>query len=271
MSQNKENRKISWENIGFITVSSLAMLIWLPWYLFFYEDKSITLIVISFLYFIISGLSISAGYHRYFCHRSFEASKVLKFVFLAVGASVWQGPLANWMSEHKLHHMHPETDKDPYPIKHGFWWAYLGWLFYRKKPILIPEVTNDPWIMFQYRHYKIIAFTLSFGLGILLGYLFGKWWEGLLLIGFVRTYYVQHTTFLINSWGHSWGYQINDKHTAHNDHFLAFLSMGEGYHNNHHTYPQYYTTQIKSNEFDFTKYFILFCEKTGLASKLKKK
>lgn len=268
---NNNERQISWGNIAFIALSSIGVFVWFPWYLFAYDNKSWSLIIFSFLYFIISGLSISAGYHRYYCHRSFEASKLLQLIFLGIGGSVWQGPLANWMSEHKLHHMHPETDQDPYPIKHGFWWAYLGWLFYRKKPVLIPEVLNDPWIMFQYKYYKTIATTLSFGVGALAGWYFGQWWEGVLLIGVVRTFYVQHTTFLINSWGHSWGYQINPKHTAHNDHLLAFLSMGEGYHNNHHSYPQYYTTQINSKEFDFTKYFILMCNKIGLASKLKVK
>lgn len=265
------SRSISWGNITFIVLSSLGMFIWLPWYLISYHDKSISLIIVSFLYFIISGLSISAGYHRYFCHKSFDASPLLKFVFLSVGASVWQGPLANWQSEHKLHHMFPETDQDPYPIKHGFWWAYLGWLFFRKSPVLIPEVTSDSWIMFQYKYYKTIAFSLSFGVGALLGWMLGQWWEGVLLIGIVRTFYVQHTTFLINSWGHSHGYQINTKHGAKNDHLLAFLSMGEGYHNNHHSYPQYFSTQMKPNEFDFTKYFVIICEKIGLARKLKVK
>lgn len=137
---NSDDRQVSYTNILFIAISTLAVFIWFPWYVFFYEDKSWTLIGASFLYFLISGFSISAGYHRHYCHRSFEASPFLKFIFLTVGGSVWQGPLANWMSEHKLHHMYPESDKDPYPIKHGFWWAYLGWLFYRKQPELIPEV-----------------------------------------------------------------------------------------------------------------------------------
>lgn len=127
--------------------------------------------------------------------------------------------------------------------------------------------------MWQYRNYKLIAFLLSFGIGTVMGAFLGQWWEGLLLVGFVRTFYVQHTTFLINSWGHLWGYQDSQSknQSAKNDHILAFMSLGEGYHNNHHNNPQIYTTQMKPREFDCTKYFILLCEKLGLASKLKVK
>lgn len=268
-SLKKENRFWAWGNIWFVVLSSIGTLIWFPYYLVNYENKSGLLLLVSLIYLIFSIFSISAGYHRYYSHKSFEASKLLQWFFICVGASVWQGPLANWMSEHKLHHAYPESEKDPYPIKHGFWWAYLGWIFYRKQPLLIPEVVSDPLIMWQFKYYKPIAFLFSFGLGALLGFWLGTWWEGVLLIGIVRTFYVQHATFLINTWGHSWGYSINDSLTAKNHHLLAWLTLGEGYHNNHHAKPQYFTTSFKPYEFDGTKYFILACEKLQLASKLK--
>lgn len=237
---DKNQRFISWGNILFVILSTIGMITIFPWYLIQFHEKSLTLIIISIIYSLISGLSISAGYHRYYCHKSFEASKLLQLIFLTTGGAVWQGPLANWISEHKLHHMYPEGNLDPYPIKHGFWWAYLGWLFYRKPPILIPEVLNNPLIMWQYKYYKSIAFLFSFGLGAILGYIFGHWWEGALLIGLVRSFYFQHVTFLINTWGHLWGNQNSSTNsTARNHHLLAFLTLGEGYHNNHHVHPQY--------------------------------
>lgn len=265
-------RKLSWTTIGFVVFTSVVSIIAGPWYFFSYQDKSLPLLIFAGIYFILSGLSISAGYHRYFCHRSYTASPLLRWFFILVGASVWQGSLATWMSDHRLHHQDQEGDTDPYPIKYGFAWAYLGWLFWRKYPSIPADIQVQKDIMWQHRNYKIVSFLGSFGLGLLAGLMLGRWWEGLLLIGFIRTTYWHHVTFLINSWGHSHGYTLNNNgHTyAKNDYLLALITFGEGFHNNHHNRPQYFSTQMKPGEFDFTKYFILMCEKFKLAKGLKK-
>jgi len=179
---------------------------------------------------------ITAGYHRYFAHRAYKTSRWFQFVLAVGGATAAQkGPLW-WAGNHRLHHRYVDTDRDAHtPIK-GFWWAHLGWILsdaHDETPTeSIEDFAKYPELRFLNRHDWIPVWTL----GALTWWFAG--WSGF-LIGFVlSTVLLWHCTFMVNSVVHMVGtrrYATND--TSRNNLPVALLTLGEGWHNNHHYYP----------------------------------
>lgn len=228
--------------------------------------------------FCYCGMSITAGYHRLWSHKTYEAHWSIRFVYALGGAFSFQNSILHWSSDHRIHHKHVDkNDKDPYSAKMGFWYSHIGWMcrdyhahaYHDYKNVR--DLQKDPIVMWQHKYYTLLAFIMNLGVPILFGLWHGDIINSLLLAGFLRLVISQHTTFFINSLAHIWGKQTyTDKNTARDNGILALLTFGEGYHNYHHIFENDYRNGIKWWDFDPTKWLIKSCYYLGLAKKLRK-
>lgn len=178
---------------------------------------------------------ITAGYHRYFAHRSYKLGRIPQFLMAFGGTTAAQkGPLW-WAGHHRDHHRYSDTDQDIHSPLRGFWWSHLGWILCDKYNATPEDRIKD------FAKYPELRFLNKFdwigpwALGIAC-YLIGGW-SGLLIGFFLSTVFVWHATFLVNSLAHVMGrrrYATED--TSKNSAIIAVLTMGEGWHNNHHYY-----------------------------------
>lgn len=200
--------------------------------------------------YAIRMFAITAFYHRYFSHRAFKTSRVAQFLFALLGATaVQRGPLW-WASHHRHHHLNSDQPDDAHsPKEQGFLWSHMGWFLAREnfptKSHLIPDLVRFPELRFLDRFDALMPVLLASGL-----FLFGNWLSThhaqlntngsqMLVWGFVvSTVMLYHSTFLINSLAHRVGKRrYATKDDSRNNWWLAILTFGEGWHNNHHHYP----------------------------------
>ena len=231
---------------------------------------------IVLIYF--SGMSITAGYHRLWSHKAYQANKFVRVVLAIGGAMSLQNSILHWSSDHRIHHKHvDDNDHDPYSAKKGFWYSHIGWMLREYQIHRYDDYSNcrdlqkDPVVMWQHNHYLKIMLSANFGLPLLLGWMNGDIWGMLLLAGVFRLVVVHHVTFFINSLAHIWGKQpYTDKNTARDNDILAFFTFGEGYHNFHHIFEYDYRNGIKWWQFDPTKWLIKGLSLIGWTSKLRR-
>jgi stearoyl-CoA desaturase (Delta-9 desaturase) len=181
--------------------------------------------------------AITAGYHRYFAHRSYRTSRAFQLVLAALGATSMQNGPIWWASVHRRHHKSSDGPGDPHsPLDRGFWYAHVGWVFDRSlprpyDPSNVGDLLRYPELRWIDRHdwVPLAAYGAAcFAIGGLPGFVWGF---------VVSTLAVFHATMLINSLSHVWGsrrYATTDR--SRNNPLLAILTMGEGWHNNHHHY-----------------------------------
>lgn len=268
-------REIDWVNTLFLTLTPLLTLITAPLY-FYYHGANWPIIALAIIFYFITGLSVTGGYHRLFAHRAYKAHWSAKAFFLLFGAATFQNSALKWASDHRVHHVHVDDDhKDPYSIGKGFWWAHIGWIFFKEDPTKAAkfpkDLLNDKLVMFQHNYYMPIAILMGFGLPTLLGYFLGSALGGFLIAGLARIVFVHHCTFFINSLCHMVGTRpYTDTNTARDSAVMALFSYGEGYHNYHHFFPVDYRNGIKWFHYDPTKWLIKSLSLIGLTSDLKK-
>jgi stearoyl-CoA desaturase (Delta-9 desaturase) len=202
------------------------------------------------LLYMVRMFAITGFYHRYFSHRTFRTSRVMQFLFAALGnSSMQRGPLW-WAATHRHHHKHSDQDEDIHsPVVSGFLWSHIGWLTsMRNFPTAyqtIPDLARYPELVFLNRYDQVVPFVyglLMLAAGALLEWLFPAsgvtMWQFFIWTFFVSTTVLLHGTLFINSLAHVWGrrrYQTDDD--SRNSLLLAFITLGEGWHNNHHRYP----------------------------------
>lgn len=211
-----------------------------------------------------SGISITAGYHRLWSHKSYDAHPVVRIVFAVGGAMALQNSILHWASDHRVHHKHvDQNDKDPYSAKMGFWYSHIGWMLREYQSHRYTDYSNckdlqkDKIVMWQHRNYLAIMLTANVGIPLLLGWFNGDILGMLLVAGVLRLVVVHHVTFFINSLAHIWGKQpYTDQNTARDNGILAFFTFGEGYHNFHHIFEYDYRNGIRWWQFDPTKWLI---------------
>ncbi|GMU44992.1 MAG: acyl-CoA desaturase [Xanthomonadales bacterium] len=207
-------------------------------------------VAVALALYLLRMFAITAFYHRYFSHRSFQTSRVLQFAFALIGASsVQRGPLW-WAAHHRHHHRHADQPADLHsPRQHGFWRSHMGWFMTPRAFAidfdLIPDLARHPELRFLDRFDILVPVALAAALFFLGGWLEthapGLQTNGpqLLVWGFfVSTVVLFHATVTINSLAHVWGrrrYATRDD--SRNNLWLALLTLGEGWHNNHHHYP----------------------------------
>ena len=221
----------------------------------------------------ISGMGITFGYHRLFAHRSFEAHPIVQFIAMLCGSSALQNTILKWSSDHRLHHKKLDTEEDPYSITKGFFHAHIGWVLEDKPTDIVgvKDLERNPIVMFQNKYYWPIGIGLSFVLPIIIGFLYGRPFGGLLWGGFLRVTLVHHFTFFINSLCHFVGKRpFKPNITARDSWWLAYLTFGEGFHNFHHKFQWDYRNGIRWYDFDPGKWIIKFLSFFKLTTKIRK-
>lgn len=274
---NIKPRKINWPNALFFTlvppISIVASIILWKQNLITWPTLILGLILFSFM-----ELSITAGYHRLFSHRTYQANFLVKLFFLIFGAGALQGSALQWSLDHREHHNYvDDNDKDPYSINKGFFWAHMGWLYFKQDEqlsvgaIKAGDLINDKLVMLQYRTWVPLGLFVSFLFPALVALAWGDFWGGLFIAGGLRSVINHHSTFLINSLSHCVGKQTySDSHSARDNWFTAFLTFGEGYHNYHHEFPSDYRNGVRVWDWDPTKWLIKGLSLVGMTSNLKK-
>jgi stearoyl-CoA desaturase (delta-9 desaturase) len=223
-----------------------------------------TEILTAIALFFFTGMSITAGYHRLWSHKTFQAHPVVKVVLAVGGAMAVQNSILHWASDHRIHHRHvDENDKDPYSAKRGFWYSHMGWMLREYQSNRYNDYSNcrdlqkDKVVVWQHKHYIPIVLASNIGITAFLGFLNGDIIGMMLIAGVARLVAVHHVTFLINSLAHVWGSRpYTDTNTARDNGIVALFTFGEGYHNYHHIFEYDYRNGIKWWQYDPTKWLI---------------
>jgi stearoyl-CoA desaturase (delta-9 desaturase) len=269
--------KIIWLNTLLFTITFLITVIAVPWYGIVHGYSfGLWLALVATIGF--AGISITAGYHRLWAHRAYDAHWSLRILFALGGALAVQNSALHWSSDHREHHKHvDDNDKDPYSAKRGFWYSHIGWMLREYQASRYSDYNNvkdlqqDPVVMWQHRNYLLLTLLTTIGWPVALGLLIGDVWGAVLLVGVARLVINHHTTFFINSLAHIWGKQTyTDRNTARDNGVLAFLTFGEGYHNYHHIFSADYRNGIRWWHFDPTKWLIRVCSWFGLTRNLRR-
>ncbi|ANW25871.1 acyl-CoA desaturase [Vibrio coralliilyticus] len=272
----KEKPPLIWLNVTLFLSSFIVAVVVAPWYGFEFGYKAEhwfwLLITFSFC-----NLSITAGYHRLWSHKTYDAHWSLRLLFALGGAFALQNSALHWSSDHRVHHKHVDNnDKDPYSAKRGFWFSHIGWMLRHYNPATYSDYGNcrdlqkDKIVMWQHKHYLLLAILMNIGVPLLLGVIYQDIWGMLLMVCVVRLVLSHHSTFFINSLAHIWGSQpYTDKNTARDNAVLAVFTFGEGYHNYHHIFENDYRNGIHWWQYDPTKWLIKSCSWLGLTKKLR--
>ncbi len=254
---------------AFIFLHAICLgVLWVGW--------SWTAAAVAVALYFVRMFAITGFYHRYFSHRSFQTSRFMQFLFGALGSSAIQrGPLW-WAAHHRHHHQHSDEEADTHsPRQHGFWWAHMGWITNaRNFPTdysRIKDFAKYPELVFLNRFDALVPLLLGATL-----YGTGTWLESahpalgtsggqLLLWGFISTVVLFHCTCFINSLAHVFGRQrFATGDTSRNSLLLALLTLGEGWHNNHHHYMHSTRQGFYWWEIDLTYYGLKALSWTGL-------
>jgi stearoyl-CoA desaturase (delta-9 desaturase) len=210
---------------------------------------------------------ITAGYHRYFSHKSYQLGRAAQLVMAVGGATaVQKGPLW-WAGHHRRHHRYADTPRDVHSPREGFWWSHVGWVLSRRYKAIdweaVPDLAKFPELVAVDRWH--LAAPTAMGAACLV---FAGW--GGVVAFCVSTIALWHATFSVNSVAHLWGrrrYQTPD--TSRNCWPVALLTLGEGWHNNHHHYPLAVRQGHRWWEIDPAWYALCVLEALGLARGLR--
>jgi stearoyl-CoA desaturase (delta-9 desaturase) len=264
-------RDIDWLRImPFIGLHLLCFgVIWSGW--------SPVAVAVAVALYALRLLAITGFYHRYFSHRAFRTSRAVQFLFAVLGASaVQRGPLW-WAAQHRHHHAHADGPLDPHSARrHGFLWSHLGWFLtrenFRTRLERVPDLARYPELRFLDRYDALVPLLLA-----ALLFVAGEWlawaapglgtdgWQ-LVVWGFaISTVALYHVTFTINSLAHRFGWRrYATRDDSRNNFWLALLTFGEGWHNNHHHYPASARQGFRWWEIDIAYYFLRLLALTGL-------
>ena len=207
---------------------------------------------------------ITGGYHRYFSHRTYKTNRVFQFILACIAQSSAQKSVLWWGAKHRHHHLYSDTEEDIHSPRHkGFLYSHVGWIFDRKNDstdlLKIDDFARYPELVWLHKYELVPAIVLAVLCFLIAG------WSGLFVGFFWSTVATYHATFCINSLAHVHGhkrYVTGDD--SRNNWILAFFTMGEGWHNNHHAYQASVRQGFRWYEFDFTYYILLGLKKLGL-------
>ncbi|HVX15743.1 MAG TPA: fatty acid desaturase [Pirellulales bacterium] len=276
-------RKILWPYaISIAVYHALALLAFVPW-LF-----SWTGVALAFCGLYVFGtLGINLCYHRLLTHRGFNCPRWLEHGFALLGICCLQDTPARWVAVHRLHHQHSDEQPDPHSPLVTFLWGHIGWLLVENSQVnsvmtydrYARDVLKDPFYFAFERNLlwvwvNLVQWAVFYLTGLAIGWSTGTYADGvqfglsLLVWGvFVRTVAVWHITWSVNSATHLWGYRnYETDENSRNNWFVALVSNGEGWHNNHHADQRSAAHGHRWWEFDVTYSTIWVLEKLGLAT-----
>ncbi|KAI9026394.1 delta-9 desaturase [Hyaloraphidium curvatum] len=227
-------------------------------------------------YYFWSIFGITAGYHRYWSHRSYDAGPLMRWWLLLGGTGAVQGSVRWWGRGHRQHHRYTDTYRDPYSARKGLLWSHIGWMLTKEDPanrgpIDVLDLDADGMVRWQHRNYGMLALLMGFiWPAVVAGVGWGDWKGGFFYAGITRLVVVHHATFCVNSLAHYLGdATYTDRLTPRNHLLTALVTGGEGYHNFHHEFPHDYRNAIRWWQYDPTKWLIRGAAALGLAHGLR--
>ena len=234
------------------------------------------LFVALFLVWATACLGITLCYHRLLTHRSFESPKWVEYFLTVLGCLNWQGGPARWVGTHRLHHRDSDQPCDPHSPRHGLIWSHMLWMLFQDSDDFRPldaakDLLRDPVIAWLDNYFYLPQFALA-GLLYGVGYLIGGHAIALSWVVWgicLRTVFVYHGTWFVNSASHFCGYRnFETTDDSRNNWWVAALSFGEGWHNNHHAYQRSAAHGMKWWEVDLTYMTIRLMARLGMAKKI---
>jgi stearoyl-CoA desaturase (delta-9 desaturase) len=254
--------------LGLIHLAGLAGLVWIV------VNPSIATLLLAVALYVPCGLSITAGYHRLFAHRSYHPAPPVRWALLIFGAATFQNSAISWSADHRAHHADTDGDGDPHAITRGVWFAHMGWLFRRREASAdltrLKDLHAVRSIRMQHRFYLVPAIGVGLVLPMAIAAQWGDPWGGLLVAGFLRAAVMLQATFCINSLAHLVGKRRYDARSSARDSFAtALITFGEGYHSFHHRFPFDYRNGPRWWQFDPGKWLIWSLSRAHLADRLR--
>ena len=275
--QNAESKPpLELTNALIFSLTLAVAVVGVPWWGITHGFKPATWALFAF-FLVANGMSITAGYHRLWAHRAYDAHLLLRIFYLVFGTMALQQSVLVWASDHRRHHVNvDDDDRDPYSIGRGFWFAHMGWMVRRYRSgardfTNVPDLKRDPLLAFQQRYYPVLTIAANFGFPLIGGWLIGDLWGTFLLAGVLRLVLSHHFTFFINSLAHMWGTRpYTEENSARDNPILAIVTHGEGYHNFHHSFAHDYRNGVRWWQWDPTKWLIASLQWVGLTRRLKR-
>jgi fatty-acid desaturase len=241
---------------------------------FFFSWQAVVLVFA--LHWLTGGIGICLGFHRMITHTSFQTYRPIRWLIALIGGLAGEGSVLDWVANHRKHHAHSDQPEDPHSPHDGGFWSHMLWLFYmssgeaHKKHIerWSPDLLKDPgmrWIGAMFLPTNVVL-----GLSLMaIGYGIGGWYMAMSFLTwgmFVRMCFVLHSTWFVNSASHMWGYRnYVTTDDSRNNWWVALVSYGEGWHNNHHAYPRMAPHGHRWWEVDVTFATIRLMQFCGLA------
>ncbi len=269
-----KGRPIVWGNVAFLTLTPLAAAIAVPWYVLTHGVTWVEIVACVGMW-LLTGVSVTAGYHRLFAHRAYSAPAPIRAFFAILGAAAFENSVITWAAAHRFHHRNVDTEEDPYNAKEGFFYSHIGWILVEgakhDDTSNVPDLWKDPILRWQHKHIILIGAVVNLGTTIALGLITGHMLGMFVFAFLLRMVLTHHFTFLINSAAHIWGSQpYSTAHSARDNWLLSFLSFGEGYHNYHHSFQADYRNGPRLYNWDPSKWLIWSMNRVGLVSNLKR-
>ncbi len=256
--------KLNWNTIFFVAAFHLAAIAAV--FTFSWQNALAAFIC----WWVAASWGIGIAYHRLLTHRGFTTSKwMMRFLATCGTLGLQSGPIT-WVTTHRLHHAFTDTDKDPHsPREKGFWWSHMGWIFKGTAQVqseatrqrYSPDLMKDGYLRWLDKYYYVTTLILAAGLFAIGG------WTMVVWAIVMRVAVSWHFTWLVNSATHLWGYRrFESRDDSRNNVLVAAVTFGEGWHNNHHTYPRSAKHGFTWKEFDINWYQLRIMEKLGLIS-----
>ena len=229
----------------------------------FWSGVTTQAVALCIVLFFVRVWAITAGYHRYFSHRTYKTSRAMQFVLAFLAQTSSQKGVLWWASHHRVHHKHSDQPGDVHsPVLDGFVWAHLGWIFAdagETRWDKIRDFAKYPELRWLNKYWAVPPTVLAVSCFLIAG------WSGLFIGFFLSTVLVWHNTFLINSLTHVWGKRRFDTtDDSRNNWVTALLTLGEGWHNNHHHYQSSCRNGFYWYEIDVTYYVLKMMSWVGL-------
>ncbi|CDK25457.1 unnamed protein product [Kuraishia capsulata CBS 1993] len=262
-------RHIHWRNFVLVVVlPALALLsMWAK------VPLTPTMLKWSAANYLLSCLAVTAGYHRYWAHRTFQTHRFVAYLFAAVGAGAGIGPAKWWCGSHRAHHRYCDTQRDPSNIRRGFWYSHFGWMLLIHHPKVQKaihefdeDLGRDPVVVWQYDNYARLVILYGFAVPTAVAaFWMSDLWGGLVYAGLWRMVLVQQTMFAFNSLAHCVGSQpLDNRRSPRNAWLLSLITFGEGNHNFHHEFSSDYRNGYEWYNLDPAKWAIYLLSLIGM-------
>ncbi|XP_053612790.1 acyl-CoA Delta(11) desaturase-like [Plodia interpunctella] len=238
-----------------------------------------TTLLFAFLMVIPGMLGLGAGVHRLWSHRSYKVKAPLEIMLTIFYVMCNQRSIITWARRHRLHHQCSDTDGDPHNAQRGFWFSHYGWMVMEQHPevkkrlkhVDVSDLFNNPIIKFQHDYYVALAILLSYVIPVYIPTLWGESLYASFMANLLRKHICLHLICSINSVAHLVGYKPIDRTVVGTQtQFLASVTVGEGFHNYHHTFPyDYRSSEFGDYKYNLSAMFIELMAKIGWAYDLK--